>query len=238
MDRKRNLTEVLVTSLAGGLLGLLLAFAFRRPWTVGWAVRETTAPTTVDLRNGAQTAPARNANGNAQAVPLLVVPVDKLQLVPGLEGYDPWKFREIVSVKDIFLQEPRNVPWAEPVEHFLREDLSLIVKKRYPDVSLSQVECRTTICKISWGETKQKAEDVGLVMISSLSSLASLGGRENALFVSLVGGDFFGNEPLNNPSATIRKIAEVRQKMADLKAHGRMHDVVNIVPGPVTGRKP
>jgi hypothetical protein len=144
-------------------------------------------------------------------------------LVSGQPGYDPYKLGYLVGTRDLFDMEPRHAPWAEPMERFIRDELTAVLPRSLPELRLTKIECRTAVCKIQWEGVPGQSQAVQRVLRVVLpGASASWAPKWDEYVVTFQGGEFFSGVPLNDPMATIARIRSHRTYWNELMERGRV----------------
>jgi hypothetical protein len=75
---------------------------------------------------------------------------ERLETDPRSPAYQPARLARVVGFQAVFDSEPRDPAWAGPVEAELSPLLATSLKQIVPDVTSAALDCRTTLCRISW----------------------------------------------------------------------------------------
>jgi hypothetical protein len=105
-----------------------------------------------------------------------------LETNPTKPGYDPTRFRGILSVVDLYQREPRLEVWSKTIEEHLTQGLKTDFAKLLPAVTIDSVECRSTVCRLGWTGPKNE-EDKLIRVIEVLYPPSSIGFGRRTLFV-------------------------------------------------------
>jgi hypothetical protein len=134
-----------------------------------------------------------------------------------MPGYEPDRLASVMSVRDIFNQEPRDENWAPAVETWLtsgqRDDMRALIGK---DFGLRN-ECRTTICRLSWDVPEGSSIQDFIAIKNTFSSLVSVlyqgvmtePSSKPEIYIIYAGG--ISNIPMGEPEALF---AELRKRRA------------------------
>jgi hypothetical protein len=95
-----------------------------------------------------------------------------LETRPGTPGYDSYRLSKVLGSKTVFYQEPRDEAWAAPVETFLGMQLTKDLRTMIGSSYDLKIDCRTTICRISW--TVPESKPVAPIIDAMLGVLSVL----------------------------------------------------------------
>ena len=169
--------------LAVALTGLFLGLAHQSQAGSSGAVSS-------ESPGGPGSAEARVAASGARSVPRLQSTAP-MELRPGYPGYDPIRIGAVLSQGAIFAQEPRVAAWAERIEKVLHRDIPADLSRIVPGFELAGIECRTTICRVSWQPPDQAADEKIHVLLRVLFSGSGAGGvasEPHAIYLTFAGG--------------------------------------------------
>lgn len=210
---------ILLTAAAALIVGVVAALLIpqsRRPPGVVEAV-ETTRAAPGEWRGSP---PIAGRKGPPALRPVRTSSAD-IATDPSEVDYDPVKAAAMVGGnRNLFPREPRDPAWAGAVENALlpmiQDDLSRLV----PGVSNAKMECRSTMCKISWDgprEVEVKARKVLSILFGGASESFP---SDNDMLIVYAGGPFFSG--LKGKSGElIDKITTARRARIDDLASGR-----------------
>jgi hypothetical protein len=208
-NRKGILAGIAVVGAA--LLGALVAIKGRATPSLSAAATvpatpgELEAHTPADSRQGRRPPPPHfRPSDRAQA----------LETTPGQPGYDPIKLMGVMPAVEIFRQEPRAVPWAPTLEAGLRSRLERELTSLVPGTVLESVECKTTMCKVSW-QPSQPSDNQKLrefLEVLYMGSGAGSGSKASEMILVYAGGTMSGTDAsdANNVIAALPAIRKRR----------------------------
>jgi hypothetical protein len=153
-----------------------------------------------------------------------------LEVRPGVPGYESSRLAAVMSVRDLFYQEPRDPNWALAVEERLvrgqRGDMMLLVGR---DFGLQQ-ECRTTICRLHWqlpeGASRDEVRRIRSAFIRLVDWLYQGVMTEphppNEIFVIYAGG--ISRIPNGDPKALFEELGKRRAGKLDKIRRGLIRE--------------
>jgi hypothetical protein len=217
----RRAVVAIAVGLAAALGGALLAVA--TDWQPSGSFEHGVATRPSETAGDSLSQAAER--GTRPAPPRFRNTAPELQLLPGHEGYDPFKLKDLVPLKDIHAQEPRNEPWAKPVEAFLAVELEQNLRPLLGDFQLTGIECRTTTCKITWNGSEENTRLLQKRLALLLPGSAGYYENKPERYVSFLGGPQYGDSPRNDPAKTIVQFRKVRAALAAQYDRGRLRGV-------------
>jgi hypothetical protein len=215
-DKTYFLGVLAVAILAGALIGLKATSspsAGSEPARVG--VRPAVS---------AQQAPA------ARPGPPRILPGDaKVQLKPGQPGYDPAHLARFVGIEALFQQEPRDESWAGSVERAIPGLAGRDTERILRGFRVTSVECRTTVCRLTWDVLPEMAERAkGVVRFLVPGSTGGLRGTPPVYYFALAGAAnpwYRGLRP-GDPGGTLAALKTARQELLRRLRTGDDHFLV------------
>jgi hypothetical protein len=146
---------------------------------------------------------------------------DQRRFVPGQPQYDPVSLVRFVPAEELFANEPRNPVWSTPVEAWIRKLDRKAIDAVLPGFEMTAVECRTTICRVSWTaprDIKPRVRDGLRHFIPGAFTKCTPDGE---YYVALRGGESpYKGIPPGDVDATIAAMARDREERAAIIRRG------------------
>lgn len=138
-----------------------------------------------------------------------------VELVPGRPGYDPYYLAHIMSLQNVFDQEPKNQVWAGVMETELATLPGL--ENLLPDVKIDRVECKTTVCRLYLEIPARSPHDrfntqrvIDRLVPGSVQTLQT----DNVYYVAFAGGHgFYRGASTDDPRETLRLLEQTRRSV-------------------------
>jgi hypothetical protein len=113
---------------------------------------------------------------------------------PTAPDYDPVHAAAALGgTRNLFPREPRDPAWAVPVEAALTPMISDDLTRAVPGVSDVKVECRTTMCRISWKGPHDQQNLARQVLSTMYSGAIESFPGINDILITYAGGPFFSS---------------------------------------------
>jgi hypothetical protein len=142
--------------------------------------------------------------------------------VPGQPGYDSALLSRVMHIADIFEQEPRDPSWAGAVEKGIENILALPrPPELLPGLEITAIECKTTLCKVSWNAPAQTAERARRVLPILLpGATMNVSPRHGRYLLGLSGGtDDWKRVPNGDPTGSLNTAIQLRRMLlADIQS--------------------
>jgi hypothetical protein len=157
-----NKRLIIVFALVGVALGVLLVSLRRAPVATSTGAREATEG--VASRSGERPDRPKTLAGLKKVPPTmraqLTDPAGNTGPVPRPVAYSIVKAVSGVSTIDLYNAEPRNQQWAPAMEDRIKQRFPRAVFEKYPGLTLSEVECRSSTCRVEIGYTPELKKTV------------------------------------------------------------------------------
>jgi hypothetical protein len=200
---------------------VIVLAAFAVVGAVGFVLGvEASRPGSLPVEEGIAIDPSASPPANAGArrdVPGVGLPrftedprSDRDHLVPGRPGYSAAALVRYQSPRQLFDQEPRNETWARPLELALPGFVARGMDRLLPGFSVTSVACRTTICKVAWNVTGEKADRAGALMTYLLPPAVGMV-MPDGYYVAFSGLPY-SRVDWRNPGVLMQAISEQRQR--------------------------
>jgi hypothetical protein len=164
----------------------------------------------------ARTAPATQGGAPARAVPRILASNTGTQLTPGQPGYDPAHLARFAGVEALFQQERRDPAWAAPLERSIPALAERDTVRILGSFRVTSVECRTTICRLTWEvspEMAKRAKEVIRFLVPG--STGGLRGTPPVYYFALAGAanPWYRDVPSGDGQATLTALRTGRREM-------------------------
>jgi hypothetical protein len=154
--------------------------------------------------------------GSGPGVPQFRDGVEPDRLVPGTARYNPSALADFLGLTGLFEQEERNDSWARTVESNLPPLLLNDTARVVPGLRIAAIQCKTTMCKISWTAPEERRERVKAILkflVPGARSGIRPGTEESGenFYVTFAGGyGPFRGSTASDPETTLKMLQDLR----------------------------
>jgi hypothetical protein len=187
----RSIAPLLIVGLLAVAAGTAAALLVPRQPGTATAATASTAERAAEPSQCTSEASGPRRRERARVAPpsFVTPPPSGVQLDPRAANYDALALGPLVTggLRNVFDGEPRDEAWAAPVEKGLGAALSKDAGG-IPGVSGIEVECRTTMCRVTWSapaESQLKIQDLVRVLYGG----AGFATRSGEVTIAYAGGD-------------------------------------------------
>jgi hypothetical protein len=214
-----TMRRIVPVGLSALIVGIGLALVFPRT-----NERPSPGPAEDLAPRHATSAPKRTARSNKLTPPpaFSTLPTEsgKFRIDPTSPDYDPVRASlPAGGLHKLFALEPRDPTWAPAVESALAPLMTGDLKRATPGVTGLSVECRATMCLVSWHGPPDQENAAKQVLSTVFSGAIEKHGRNNIL-IAYAGGEFYA-ELKGRPVELIEKLKAAREVRLQALRSGR-----------------